>query len=274
MTQPHRTTAGPIILVGCGNMGGALLTGWLARGIAPAAICVVDPDPGRRELLPEGVHWSADAEALPATAEAIVLAVKPQLLAQAAPAYAGLAGRGALVLSIAAGRTLAALAACVGERAAIVRAMPNTPAAIGRGISVAVANPFVDAAQRRLADELLAAAGEVAWVDDEALIDAVTAVSGSGPAYVFLLCECLTEAGIDAGLPAHLAARLARATVAGAGELLHRADEPPAELRRRVTSPGGTTEAALKVLMADDGLAPLLAAAVRRAAARARELAG
>ena len=211
---------------------------------------------------------------MPASVDAIVLAVKPQVLATVASLYAGHAARGSLILSIAAGRTLAAVASWLGEDAPIVRAMPNTPAAVGRGISVAVGNARVDAAQRRLADELLAAAGEVAWVDDEALIDAVTAVSGSGPAYVFLLAEYLADAGTKAGLPAALAARLARATVAGAGELLHRSDEPAAELRRRVTSPGGTTEAALDVLMAADGLAPLLCEAVRRAAARARELAG
>jgi pyrroline-5-carboxylate reductase len=262
-----------IVLVGCGNMGNALLAGWLARGIAPARVHVVEPDPRRRAQIAAGIACSDDAGGVEAVAEAIVLAVKPQLLADVAPAYARHADAGSLILSIAAGRTLAALAAWLGARAPIVRAMPNMPAAIGRGISVAVANPFVDAAQRRLADELLAAAGEVAWVEDEALIDAVTAVSGSGPAYVFLLAECLADAGVEVGLPPPLAARLARATVAGAGELLARADEPAAELRRRVTSPGGTTAAALEVLMAADGLAPLLGAAVRRAAERARALA-
>ena len=263
-----------IVLVGCGNMGGALLAGWLARGIAPEAIHVVEPNPRRRESLAPGIACSDDAEAVPAAVDAILLAVKPQLMAEVAPGYARHAEGGSLILSIAAGRTLAALAAWLGERAPIVRAMPNTPAAIGRGISVAVANALVNAAQRRLAGELLAAAGEVAWIDDETLLDAVTAVSWSGPAYVFLLAECLADAGTAAGLPPALAARLARATVAGAGELLHRSDEPASELRRRVTSPGGTTEAALDVLMAADGLAALLGEAVRRATARARELAG
>ncbi len=263
-----------IVLVGCGNMGGALLAGWLSRGMAPSSIHVVEPDPVCRARIPADIARSDDAGPVPAAADAIVLAVKPQALAEVAPGYTRYAERGCLILSIAAGRTISALAVWLGDRAAIVRAMPNTPAAIGRGISVAVANAVVDAAQRRLAGELLAAVGEVAWVEDEALIDAVTAVSGSGPAYVFFLAECLAAAGAAAGLPADLAERLARATVAGAGELLHRSDEPAAELRRRVTSPGGTTEAALDVLMAADGLAPLLAEAVRRAAARARELAG
>ncbi|MFO1129652.1 MAG: pyrroline-5-carboxylate reductase [Rhodospirillales bacterium] len=277
--QPEDAPAGVgstpgIILVGCGNMGGALLAGWLDRGIPPASVHVVEPAIGHLGRLPAGVGSSADAAAAPAVADAVVLAVKPQLLADVAPAYADRARGGSLILSIAAGRTLASLAGWLGAGTAIVRAMPNTPAAIGRGISVAVASAGVDPGQRRLADELLAAAGEVAWVDDEALIDAVTAVSGSGPAYVFLLAECLTDAGIEVGLSPALAARLARATVAGAGELLHRAEEPAAELRRRVTSPGGTTEAALAVLMAADGLAPLFIRAVAAAAARARTLAG
>lgn len=263
-----------IVLVGCGNMGGALLTGWLTRGEPAAAIHVVEPDPSRRAQLPTAIPCSDVADQVPAEAGAIVLAVKPQLLAEVAPGYARHAKAGSLILSIAAGRTLASLAGWLGDQAPIVRAMPNMPAAIGRGISVAVANPFVDAAQRRLAEELLAAAGEVAWVDDEDMIDAVTAVSGSGPAYVFLLAECLAAAGTEAGLPPALAERLARTTVAGAGELLHRSAEPAAELRRRVTSPGGTTEAALAVLMAEKALPALLGEAVRRAAARARALAG
>jgi pyrroline-5-carboxylate reductase len=268
-----RAGAHRVILVGCGNMGSALLAGWLARGMAPAAIHVVEPDPRRRAHIAAGVACSDDAGGVAHVADVIVLAVKPQLLAEVAPAFAHHADAGSLILSIAAGRTLAALARWLGARASIVRAMPNMPAAIGRGISVAVANPIVDGTQRRLAGELLAATGEVAWVEDEALIDAVTAVSGSGPAYVFLLAECLADAGVEVGLPPALAARLARATVAGAGELLARTDEPAAELRRRVTSPGGTTAAALEVLMSADGLAALLGEAVRRAAARAGALA-
>jgi pyrroline-5-carboxylate reductase len=176
-------------------------------------------------------------------------------------------------LSIAAGKTLAFFSRQLGAEAAIVRAMPNTPAAIGRGITVACPNPYASAVQIALCDRLLAAAGEVAWVDDEALIDAVTAVSGSGPAYVFLLIECLAKAGIAAGLPADLAVRLARATVAGSGELARLSSEPAEVLRQNVTSPGGTTRAALDVLMAADGLETLMRKAVAAAAARSRELA-
>jgi pyrroline-5-carboxylate reductase len=266
--------SGTIVLVGCGNMGRALLAGWLAAGLEPASVHVVEPDAGSRGRLPVGVVAHPEPEPLPVTASAVVLAVKPQQMAAVAPRYRRLAEAGALVLSIAAGRTLAAIADWVGGGGALVRAMPNTPASIGRGISVACAGPDIAADQRRLADWLLAAAGEVAWVEDEALLDAVTAVSGSGPAYVFLLAECLAEAGIAAGLPPALAERLARATVAGAGELLHQSTEAPAVLRRRVTSPGGTTAAALDRLMAADGLRPLLTEAVARAARRARDLAG
>ena len=267
--------AGPLLLVGCGKMGGALLEGWLARGVPPDEIKVIEPafaDAAQRH----GVAVVTAAAALPAdfAPEVIVLAVKPQVMEQATAPLARFARPGAVVLSIAAGKTIAGFAARFGAGAAIVRAMPNTPAAVGRGITVACANAAVSAGLRQRCDTLLAAVGEVAWIADEALLDAVTAVSGSGPAYVFLLIECLAEAAVAAGLGPDLATRLARATVCGAGELAYRSPEPAATLRRNVTSPGGTTQAALDILMAPDGLQPLLVKAVLSAMRRSRELAG
>ena len=200
--------------------------------------------------------------------------MKPQVAPDAVPSVASLVGKSSVVLSIMAGRTLRFLEQALPRNTAIVRAMPNTPAAIGRGITVAVPNAAVSATQRTLVHALLAATGTVEWVSDESLIDAVTAVSGSGPAYVFLLAEALARAGAAAGLPADLAAKLARATVAGSGELLHRSPLDAATLRQNVTSPGGTTAAALDVLMAKDGLEPLLTRAVAAATERSRELAG
>ena len=265
-----------LLLVGCGKMGGALLRGWLERGVARRYV-VVEPGPGAEPFRARpGVETLAAAATLdPGFApEAIVLAVKPQVMAAALGDYRRFAGSNSLWLSIAAGQTLGFFARTLGEKAAVVRTMPNTPAAIGRGISVACAGPRVTPAQRGIAERLLAAVGEVAWVEEEALIDAVTAVSGSGPAYVFLLIECLAQAGIAAGLPAALAERLARATVTGSGELARLSPETAAQLRENVTSPGGTTRAALDVLMAKDGLAPLLTRAVLAAAKRSRELSG
>jgi len=206
-------------------------------------------------------------------ASVIILAVKPQAMDAVAPAYVRFTGPNTVFLSIAAGKTIGYFQSRLGTKAAIVRAMPNTPAAVGRGITVAVANKRAGKAQRKRCDRLLAAVGEVAWIGDEALMDAVTAVSGSGPAYVFLLAECLAEAGRAAGLPVALSRRLARVTVAGAGELLHRSDDAPEILRKNVTSPGGTTAAALELLMAADGLQPLLTRAIAAAAKRSKELA-
>jgi pyrroline-5-carboxylate reductase len=183
-------------------------------------------------------------------------------------------GKGTLALSIMAGRTLGNLQAALAPGTAIVRAMPNTPAAIGRGITVACPNAQVTARQRKQATGLLAAIGSVEWVKDERLIDAVTAVSGSGPAYVFLLAEAMAQAGCAAGLPAALATKLARETVAGAGELLHRSPLDAATLRQNVTSPGGTTAAALEVLMGPAGFEALLTEAIAAATRRSRELAG
>jgi pyrroline-5-carboxylate reductase len=261
-----------LLLVGCGKMGGALLRGWLDRGLARYYV-VIEPGPGAAAFADRAeVTLAPTLEAAGELAPSvIVLAVKPQIMAEIVPPYRRFAG--ALVLSIAAGKTLGFLARALGAETAAVRAMPNTPASIGRGIAVACANAAVAPAQRAIAERLLAAVGDVAWVEDEALIDAVTAVSGSGPAYVFLLIECLARAGQAAGLPAALAERLALATVAGAGELARQAGETPATLRENVTSPGGTTRAALDVLTASDGLETLLTRAVLAATQRSRALA-
>ena len=266
------------LLVGGGRMGGALLAGWLSRGaLAATEALVVEPDATAAAALGarHGVRVVPAPDALDVAPELVLFAVKPQTMGAVLPSYAALAAaaRPPVFLSIAAGVTLAALEAGLGDGAAVVRAMPNTPAAIGRGITVACANPRATDAHRALCARMLEAAGEVAWVEDESPMDAVTAVSGSGPAYVFLLIECLADAGVAAGLDSALARRLARATVAGAGALAAESAESAADLRRGVTSPGGTTAAALEVLMAEDGLAPLMTAAVRAAAARSRALA-
>jgi pyrroline-5-carboxylate reductase len=273
------TAAEPIpslLLIGCGRMGGALLSGWLDRDLADKYV-VIEPAAGARPdtVSPHVTFLDTPDRLAPDFHPAVaVLAVKPQVMAEVLPRYRAIADAGTVFLSIAAGRTLGFLAAQLGAEAALVRAMPNTPASIGHGISVACANAKVDRAGRARAEALLAAVGQVAWIEDENLMDAVTAVSGSGPAYVFLLIECLTEAGIAAGLPADLAEKLARATVAGSGELARVSPEPAAALREAVTSPGGTTRAALDVLMAKNGLAPLMRRAVRAATERSKELAG
>jgi pyrroline-5-carboxylate reductase len=262
-------------------MGGALLKGWLGQGIAPERIFVQEPSPPPdvAEVIAASAITTGAPPSLPAPPAVIVLAVKPHTMDEVLPGVAPLAGPDTVTLSVAAGRTVASLARHLGAGAAIVRAMPNTPAAIGRGITALYASLAVRPEQAALCEELMRAGGETVRVDDEALMDAVTAVSGSGPAYVFLLAEYLAEAGRAAGLPAGLADRLARATVSGAGELLHRSGLDPAELRRNVTSPGGTTAAALGVLMGDGGPAgaapmrDLLRQAVEAAAKRSRELA-
>jgi pyrroline-5-carboxylate reductase len=264
-----------LLLVGCGKMGGAMLAGWLDRKVTEQVV-VIEPATGGGAAFQgrPGVTIVSDlATAGSIRPDVVVFATKPQVMDAAVPGYRRLAGPGTLFLSIAAGKTLGFFEQHLGP-VAVIRAMPNTPAQIGRGITVACPNGKVDAQQRALAETLLAAVGEVGWVDEEALIDAVTAVSGSGPAYVFLLAECLAEAGEAAGLPKELAIRLARATVSGAGELLHQSTDSAATLRQNVTSPGGTTLAALNVLMADDGLRPLMIKAVAAAARRSRELAG
>jgi pyrroline-5-carboxylate reductase len=268
-----RSFSGLLVLVGAGKMGGALLEGWLRLGLDAKNVAVLEPQPTAEisALARRGIKLNPDAKALGGVA-AMVIALKPQVAAEAVPALAPLVSPSTVVVSIMAGRTLHFLAAALGRSCALVRAMPNTPAAIGRGITVAVPRD-ADPAQRDLANRLLAATGAVEWIDDEALLDAVTAVSGSGPAYVFLLAEALAEAGVAAGLPAPLAAKLARETVAGAGELLHRSPLDAAALRQNVTSPGGTTAAALTVLMGESGLAALMTRAIAAATARSRELA-
>ena len=272
-TEPIK--AGTIVLVGCGQMGSAMLRGWLAGGAAERFVAVEPAGMPTALADVAAVDWHRAADELSASLapDAIIFAVKPQVMDDVLPAYRRWAGPGTLFLSIAAGKTIGGIARHLGPTAAIIRCMPNTPAAISRAITVACPNPHVSAAQRKLCDALLAAIGESAWVEDEALMDAVTAVSGSGPAYVFLLIEALAVAGARAGLPPELALRLAGATVAGAGELARLSPEPPARLRENVTSPGGTTRAALDVLMAEPGLADLLDRAVAAATARSRELA-
>ena len=266
----------PLLLIGCGKMGGAMLSGWLESGIAGAGIVAVEPMGAPDFAGKPGVTivGAADALAPDLDPEVVVFAVKPQQMDAAAAPMARFAGPSTVFLSIAAGKTIAYFAGHLGAGAAIVRAMPNTPAAIGQGITVACPNAAVSAAQTALCKALLESVGEALVVGDEALIDGVTAVSGSGPAYVFLLIECLGEAGVRAGLPRELAERLALATVAGSGQLALRGDDPPAQLRKNVTSPGGTTQAALEVLMAGDGLQALMTRAVEAAAKRSRELAG
>jgi pyrroline-5-carboxylate reductase len=264
-----------ILLVGAGKMGGALLEGWLGLGLDPRNAAVLEPQPAREltALASRGLRLNPAASAI-GEASAIIIAVKPQMAAEVMPTLASYVGTGTVVVSIMAGRTLGFLEQALSHRAALVRAMPNTPAAIGRGITVAVPNVRVSERQRELVHALLAATGAVEWIADEALMDAVTAVSGSGPAYVFLLVEALARAGVEAGLPADLAERLARATVAGAGELLQRSPLDPASLRQNVTSPGGTTAAALDVLCGPHGLGELMAKAVAAATERSGQLAG
>jgi pyrroline-5-carboxylate reductase len=263
---------GTIALAGAGKMGGAMLTGWLAGGLDPKRVVVIEPHPSPEigALAAQGIRLNPTAKDA-GEVDTLVVAVKPQSFREAGATLKPFTGPSTLVVSIMAGTTIAVLEAVCGG--SVVRAMPNTPAAIGRGITVAVAAKSVSAAQRAIADALLRATGSVEWVDKESLMDAVTAVSGSGPAYVFLLAEELARAGVAAGLPAELAARLARETVAGSGELLHRSELAPATLRQNVTSPGGTTAAALDVLMGPNGLQPLLTRAVAAATQRSKDLA-
>jgi pyrroline-5-carboxylate reductase len=270
--QPLAQITGTIVLAGAGKMGGAMLSGWLAQGFDATRVAVVEPQPSDdiRAYLAKGVRLNPSAQDR-RTVAAFVVALKPQAFREAGPALKPYVDAATLVVSIMAGTTITSLSDVLGGH--IVRAMPNTPAAIGRGITVAVAAKDVSASQRQTADGLLRSTGSVEWVTDEGLMDAVTAVSGSGPAYVFLLAEELARAGIAAGLPEALAIKLARETVAGSGELLHRSELPAATLRQNVTSPGGTTAAALGVLMGQDGLQSLMTRAVAEATRRSKELA-
>lgn len=277
MTGPGASTArmpASLVLAGAGKMGGAMLAGWLDAGLDPRRTTIVDPVPARPivDLCTErGIALNPTD---PEPGAVLVLGIKPQGLDTAAPGLDRLIGRDTLLVSILAGKTVADLRGRLPRARAIVRAMPNLPASIGRGATGACASPEVTPAQRAAAEALLAANGAVAWLADEAQIDAVTAVSGSGPAYVFLLAETLAEAGIAAGLEPEVARSLARATVAGAGALLDASPAEAAELRRNVTSPGGTTAAALEVLMRPDGLGALMREAVAAARRRAGELSG
>jgi pyrroline-5-carboxylate reductase len=268
---------GSLLLAGAGNMGGAMLAGWLEQGLAPGQILVQDPGPPplvAAMLAKAGITAQGTITNVPKPPAVILVAVKPQEMDKVFPPLAKLAGPETVVLSIAAGRTIAGFEKYLGKGIGVVRAMPNTPAAVGRGITVCCPNAHVTAAQKETCTALLKAIGDVAWVDEEALIDPVTAVSGSGPAYVFYLVEALAAAGVKAGLPADLAMLLARRTVAGSGELLHRSELPAEQLRKNVTSPNGTTHAALQVLMAGDGLQPVMDKAIAAASRRSKELAG
>jgi pyrroline-5-carboxylate reductase len=266
-----------LVLVGAGKMGEAMLRGWLAAGLEPARVTILEPKPSPSIITlaaQRAIALNPEREPL-AAPEALMLAIKPQTLEAAAPDIAPLASAQTLVVSILAGKRIADLAARLPNARAFVRVMSNTPAAVGRGASAAAANGAVSATQRQWVESLMCAVGMFDWLGDEALIDAVTALAGSGPAYVFALVEALAEAGAALGLPPELAMRLARATVEGSGELLFRQPETGAgKLRENVTSRGGTTAAALAVLQAPGSLAALMTKAVAAAHQRARELAG
>jgi pyrroline-5-carboxylate reductase len=263
----------PLLLVGCGKMGGAMLEGWLERGVEQ--VVVVEPHAPATAAFAGRVTVCDSIEAVPAgfAPAVVILATKPQQAEAALPGCKAFATAGALMVSIMAGKTVAGITAGLGGEALVVRAMPNTPAAVRQGFTCCFAGPGVTEGQRGLADALLSAVGEVAWVEEEGLIDPVTAVSGGGPAYVFLLAEVLEQAAISQGLPPDLARRMARRTVAGSGALLAASEEDAAQLRINVTSPKGTTERALAVLMAPDAWPKLMQEAIAAATARSRELA-
>ncbi|HEY3146742.1 MAG TPA: pyrroline-5-carboxylate reductase [Dongiaceae bacterium] len=276
MSDQKIVLPGPLLLVGCGKMGGALLRGWLSRGVPGKNVFVVDPAPrGLEDVQARGVTIVAAIDQLPAGLQPgiVLLAIKPQFMDEALPAYRRFAKRGTVFLSIAAGKTVAYLKSKLGADAAIVRSMPNTPAAVGRGMSVILRDPSIPVVTLDLCGQLLSAVGKVGWIDEEDQINAVTALSGGGPAYVFLLIECLAEAGRAAGLAPDLAMQLARETVVGSGELAHQAAETATQLRQAVMSPKGTTIEALAVLMAPDGWQPLITKAIAAATRRGREIA-
>lgn len=259
-----------LVLLGCGKMGQAMLAGWLRGGLPAGSVWVIDPVPSDW-VLASGVHVNAPLPADPAIA---LIAVKPQMMGAALPSMQALGNGPTLFVSVAAGTPIATYEAVLGAATPIIRAMPNTPAAIGRGITALIGNARATPAQMDLAEALMAAVGQVVRLESEAQMDAVTALSGSGPAYVFHLIEAMTAAGVAEGLSPDLALRLAKATVGGAGQLAEDAPESPAQLRVNVTSPHGTTQAALEVLMDPaHGFPALLTRAVRAAAARSRELA-
>lgn len=259
-----------LVLLGCGKMGSAMLAGWLERGLPAASVWVMDPNPSDW-VKGLGLHLNAE---LPSDPAIVLIAVKPQMMGAALPSIAALGNGKTLFLSVAAGTPIRAYEDVLGASTPIIRAMPNTPAAVGKGITALIGNAQTDAAQMTLAEGLLSAVGQTVRLDDESQMDAVTGVSGSGPAYVFHLIETLAAAGVAQGLPGDLAMRLAKATVAGAGALAEQAEEDPAQLRINVTSPNGTTAAALAILMKPEtGFPGLLNRAVGAAADRSRELA-
>ena len=264
---------GKLLLVGCGKMGGAMLDGWLSRGFAASDVLIAEPVEALRPKKP-GLRAVGSTSEVSDTPEIIVLAVKPQTMDAVLPDLKRFADAGSVFLSIAAGKTLTYFASHLGAAAKVVRSMPNTPAAVRQGITVACAAKGVSAAEKQRCQQLLEAVGQALWVEDEALLDPVTALSGSGPAYVFLLVEAMAAAGAKLGLKPEMAMQLARATVAGSGELLKQSSEPAQQLRVNVTSPGGTTAEALKVLMAADGIQPVFDKALAAASRRSKELAG
>ncbi|MBA83640.1 pyrroline-5-carboxylate reductase [Thalassobius sp. S69A] len=269
MDMDHVARAG-LVLLGCGKMGSAMLEGWLNTGLPATSVWVNDPFPSDW-LAASGVHLNAE---LPKSPAIVLIAVKPQMMAQALPTLAAMGNGQTLFVSVAAGVSIATYEQILGAETPIIRAMPNTPAAVGRGITAIIGNGGVSAAQLDLAQALLEAVGQVVRLQNEGQMDAVTGVSGSGPAYVFHMIETLAAAGTAQGLPPELAMQLARATVAGAGALAEQAAEDPAQLRVNVTSPNGTTQAGLEVLMdAQTGLPPLMAATVQAATDRSKELA-
>jgi len=262
-----------VTLVGAGNMGGAMLRGWLANGMKPEQVVVIDPSPSPSMsgfLSDESIACKSSAEGLPAT-NVLLVAVKPQMMEKVLPGLAPIVGASTVIVSVAAGTKLETLVEPFDDPAAI-RVMPNTPSLVGRGMSVGCSNAKATALHRQQVGQLMQAIGRMEWVDDEKLIDAVTAVSGSGPAYVFHLAECMAAAGIKAGLPEELAMTLARETVSGAGELLRQSNDDPAILRANVTSPGGTTAAALEILMGEGGMPELFNHAIAAAKRRSEEL--
>lgn len=268
----------PILLIGCGKMGGAMLSGWLEQGLDEVALFIVDPNLtvirsefpqfGKKQL-----HETIGTLPKKMTPSVIVMAVKPQMMDQALNDLKPWDVERSVILSVAAGKTFFSFADHLGKEQAIIRAMPNTPAAIGRGITVCCSNGPVDQSQKDICTTLLETVGVVEWIDDETLMDSVTALSGSGPAYVFYLVETMAAAGESIGLPPKLSMKLARQTVSGAGALLDASDVSASKLRENVTSPGGTTAAALDVLMSDEGLAKIMRRAMIEAKNRSKELA-
>ncbi|MEJ6389551.1 pyrroline-5-carboxylate reductase [Gymnodinialimonas ulvae] len=257
-----------LVMLGCGKMGSAMLRGWLANGLTPGAVHVIDPHPSAW-VQGTGAQINGD---LPDSPAVLMIAVKPQMMEDALPQVARFGGGGTLILSVAAGTPIASFERAFGAGTRVVRSMPNTPAAVGKGITALVGNAEATAHDLDLAETMLSAIGQVVRLTTEAQIDAVTGISGSGPAYIFYMIDTLAAAARAEGLPAEMAMQLATATVAGAGALAEATDETPEQLRINVTSPNGTTQAGLEVLMGENGLAPLMRRTVAAATARSREL--